>query len=239
MKIIISPSKTQHTGEVADSKFQEIPFPQKTATLLEKIRHFSKDQIAQKFHIRGNLLDQIYSLYQNYNDSHVQKGWQLYEGLVFKQLNWEAYNHQEMAYANQHLCVLSALYGVVTPQTGVRPYRLDMKCNILNNENLYDYWRAPLAAYFDDDDPIINLASSEFSKLLRKPMITIAFKEAFSPQDIRTVGTYAKMARGMMVDYLIKNQIKAAEDVRGIVLCDYHFSEQLSTDKHYIFVRSH
>ena len=133
--------------------------------------------------------------------------------------------------------ILSGLYGVLKPLDLIQPYRLEMgtKLSIGKNKNLYEFWKKKvtkaLNEELEDNELFLNLASNEYfkaidSKTLKVPVIEIDFKE-LKNGDYKTIGIYAKLARGLMARYIIDTNAKTLEDIKGFNLENYRFHEHL------------
>ena len=157
-----------------------------------------------------------------------------------------------ISYVQEHLRILSAFYGVVKPLDGVVPYRLEMQstANIAETKDLYAYWGDALyKEVLDESRIIINLASKEYSKCIEKYLtpedtyITCVFGELAPDKKtgkakIVQKGVYAKMARGEMVRYMAMNGIENPEDMKKFNGLGYVFSEELSNDNNFIFLKT-
>ena len=132
-----------------------------------------------------------------------------YAGAVFQNMDVNNFDPSALKFARDHLRILSALYGYLSPMDRIRPYRLDMKTRIAPEgaSSLYEYWRQDLTQALAGDlerqenSFVLNLASGEFSKVIDKkqipyPFVTVDFKEEREGK-LKTIGTYAKMARGV------------------------------------------
>ncbi len=230
MKIIISPAKVQDGQTKFDLPFENVLFKCKQSTLKELLRDHSKTELGKLMKIKNKLLDNTYDYYQETQE--LFHAVNLYNGIVYKEINTNLYDEHQLDYMQRHLRILSAMYGVLEPLSGIKPYRLDMTMKP-KKINMYDYWRETVNDYFKDE-MIINLASVEFSKLLEKDMINIHFKELIN-EEYKIVTVRAKKARGLMVDFLITNMIT---DVEGIKLFDeacYRYNDSLSDDHNLTF----
>jgi len=242
MKIIISPSKTQNTF-IGPSKIdkQIINF-KLTNQLFAQLKQMSINEIQKLMKIKNALLEDTYRMYQLFDTSnHKINAISLYSGVVFEQLEKGSYNHSQNQYLNKHLVILSAMYGPLSPNTGVWPYRLDMTMKP-NGINLYHYWQENIDKYFMDTDIIIDLASNEFSKMINEKInhvIHIDFKEENEKLELKTISYNAKKARGLMLNQMIMNQIESIELIKSISVEGYIFQEDLSDDKHLIFVKKY
>lgn len=147
----------------------------------------------------------------------------------------------------EKLRILSGLYGLLKPLDLIQPYRLEMgtKIKVGRKDNLYKFWDNTLANALnnelEDDELLINLASTEYfkalpKKVLKVPMITPVFKD-FKNGKYKTIMTYAKMARGYMVRYIIENNVNTLEELKGFNVENYRYSEEMSSGNDLVFTR--
>jgi len=230
MKIIISPAKVQNGSYRFDKTYDAILFHHKTNSLDKSLKTYSKAGISKLMKIKNKLLDTVYDTIQSEHDE--QHAINLYNGIVYKEINTNLYDSLQLEYMNEHLRILSAKYGILEPYTGIKPYRLDMTMKP-KKTNLYHYWHDEINMYFDDE-LIINLASIEFSKLIKKPMINIHFKEWIN-EEYKIVTVRAKKARGLMVDYLITHMVSDIEGIKDFKENGYQYNTELSDENNLVF----
>lgn len=168
-----------------------------------------------------------------------------YEGIAYQHMAPGVFTDRELSYIQEHLRILSGFYGILRPFDGVTPYRLEMqaKLSVDGAKDLYAFWGDCLArALLFDTDCIVNLASKEYSAAVSKYVpdsvrfITCTFGEMKNGK-VTEKGTMCKMARGEMVRYMARSQIKNAEDVKSFDLLDFHFAPEHSDDKNFVFLR--
>lgn len=239
LKILLSPSKTQSLAKVPSLEGILATKPlchTKTKVLCDTLKGLSKDAIGQKLKIKGKLLEDTYNLYQHWDHQAYNNAVALYVGSVFKGLKLEDYSKEQMDYLQAHLCILSAFYGILRPFDEVRPYRLDMTSQVFEVSST-SFWQETVSKKFAKADVIVNLASDEFSKLIQHPMISIVFKERDENGKLITKSTYAKMARGQMANYAIINLVEEPSVLKAFTWEGYQFSESLSSETKWIFIR--
>jgi uncharacterized protein len=235
MKIILSPSKTQQLRCNLDVKLSTPRFMDKTKQLMQKINAMDKEEISSVMNIKGELLEETVSNYRRFSRLKKQAAIVSYNGLVYKGLKIEEYGEREWAYLSRHLRILSALYGMLLPFDGIKPYRLDMKMK-LTGVKLYDFWTETLTKEFEKEVLIVDLASEEFSKMIKRPKLKIEFREKAGEAYIVS-GTYSKQARGWMMEYMVKNKIT---DIDGIIAFEqegYRFNSTISAKNQFVFTR--
>ena len=213
MKIIISPAKTISKNIESIDKCED--FSTKTYEILEKV---------PEVRLSNDLFKAFY----------------MYDGLCFKNINREDLDLGDLEYIDKHLFILSALYGAVRPFDLISPYRLDF---LMKTEmgNLYKFWQDEIAKkVLEDEDLVVNLASDEFSKTIKKyikdkKILDIEFFEKIDG-NLKKHSTISKKARGKMLYFMAKNKIEKIEDLKKFDLGGYSFSEEKSTDKKYVFI---
>ena len=213
MKIIISPAKTISKKIESINKCEE--FSEKTYEILEKV---------PEVRLSNDLFKAFY----------------MYDGLCFKNINREGLDLGDLEYIDKHLFILSALYGAVRPFDLISPYRLDF---LMKTEmgNLYKFWQDEIAKkVLEDEDLVVNLASDEFSKTIKKyikdkNILDIEFFEKIDG-NLKKHSTISKKARGKMLYFMAKNKIEKIEGLKKFDLGGYNFSEEKSTDEKYVFI---
>lgn len=246
MKIIFSPSKEMKVGEL-NSPFSFSPkFKDESKEILNILKNLDKNQIEKIMKIKGELLEETYSNIINYDSRSDVKAINLYNGVAFKKLEIEQYTSKELEYLNNSIIILSAMYGALNPFDNIKKYRLDMTMKISEN-SLYSFWSEKVTVYInellsqDSEKILLNLASNEYSKIINKKslnfkMITIDFKE-FKNGKYLSVSSFSKQGRGMLLNYLIKNQITNIEDIKKFSKEGYSFNSELSNENTIIFSR--
>lgn len=236
MKIIISPSKTQNKSP-DKSLYDQLVLDKKTDKLFTILRNMTRTNLGYALNIKGKLLDLTYYEYQkSNNEKMVYRAIDLYEGVVFEQLG--SYINLEKEYQNKNLCILSAMYGVLKPESKVYPYRLDMNAKI-PGVNLYSYWESEIDDYFHDEDFIINLASKEFSDMLKKQKVKIINIDFYEEKNhkLKVVSYNAKKMRGKMLDFIIRNKISEIDSIKLFESEGYLFSTELSDEENIKFIK--
>ena len=245
MKIIFSPSKEMREENILQNKgieFTESKFKDKTNILINILKEKSISEIENIMKLKGELLNNTYKDIQDYNKLKYIPAISLYYGVSFKELKLEDYSEKSLKYLQNNLLILSAFYGVSLPFDLIKKYRLDMTISIID-KGLYNFWKKDINKYIsnilDNDEILLNLASSEFSKLIdnkKTPMINLDFKEE-KDGTYKSISTYSKKARGQFLNYLIKNQVSNIENIKKIELNGYSLNEELSDKKNFIFTR--
>ena len=172
-----------------------------------------------------------------------------YNGETFLGLDAVNLDDRDFAYAQDHLRIMSGLYGILRPLDLIQPYRLEMACRVKNpaGEDLYKFWGEKITDYLNRElsgtsDPlVINLASTEYTKAaklnkINARIITPAFKE-MKDGEAKTIGTFSKRARGTMARYIIVNRIDQPDDLKKFTEDGYRFQADLSGEDNWVFTR--
>lgn len=174
----------------------------------------------------------------------------LFDGDVYTGLDAYHLDKSAMAYLQQHLGILSGLYGLLKPLDLMLPYRLEMgtKFATPNSSNLYEFWGDTITSLINQrmaesgDKVLVNLASNEYfkavnAKKITAEIITPRFEDSKDGEVYKVVSFYAKKARGLMVKYACENNVQQTEDLQGFDLEGYRFVADLSSSTEYVFRR--
>ena len=173
----------------------------------------------------------------------------LFDGDVYTGLDMYQMDKDTAIYVNEHLGILSGLYGVLKPLDLIQPYRLEMGTKLKNDrgDNLYEFWGEEVtktinARMADSEDKVlINLASNEYFKVIKKKalnaqIITPRFEDEKNGQ-YKVISFYAKKARGLMVKYAADNKLTNVGHLKQFDLAGYYYVDELSDDKTWTFRR--
>jgi len=172
-----------------------------------------------------------------------------FDGDVYWGLQARTWSDEDLSYAQNHLRILSGLYGVLRPMDAIQAYRLEMGTRLENKrgKNLYQFWGSTIAdtlgAHIKDhkDQTIVNLASNEYFKavdrsVLKNPVIEAKFLN-IKDGKARNLMYFAKFGRGLMAKWIMQNRVENAGDLRGFDLEDYKYDASLSEGTTLIFTR--
>ncbi len=238
MKIIISPAKSFRHFENIDT--EELLFPEKTKILVDKIKKLSMNEMGNLNMTNDKLTEKAYYDYQEFDFRDLPNPALFsYDGLVFKQFKMGDF--EDLDYLNDHVFIISALYGLVKPMTGIRDYRLYFDNT---RYDLYDFWKDDLyKKLYEDNDLVINLASKEYSKTIRPflkktdKFITIDFKEVRDGK-LKSVVAYMKQARGRMLREIITRKIEDVDEIKKLDINGYTYAPYNSKSDTLTFVRN-
>lgn len=233
MKIIISASKTLKKQPIFyDTEVKgELLNKNITSSLVNKIKLLDKEQMSKIMKINNKLLNNTYDLYKSYDNADEYQAISLYDGTVFKQLHID---ESSLSYINNHVTILSALYGVIEPFTPIKPYRLDMHMNI-TDQSIYKIWSNDINNYFKNEI-IINLASDEYSHMVNKEKINIIFYQ-LKDNRLKKISYHCKVARGKMLNYIVSNKINDINILKQYNYDGYKYSSKLSEYNNLVFIK--
>lgn len=242
MKIIISPAKKINDKQDFNYKVNQTKILNKAYELYDYLRKLNIDELNKVINASKTITTKTYDDIQRFN---LNEGFLTaifaYDGIQYKNINASIMSDEELEYLNNHLLILSAIYGANRPFDLIIPHRLEMQAKV-NNQNLYDYWDDTIVLEFiDKDETVINLASLEYSKAItpylnKHQVINIFFKEIDNDKLIEK-GVYVKIARGVMVRYLATHNITNIEDIKKFNELGYIFNNDYSDDNNLVFTR--
>ena len=254
MIAIISPSKTQDFSSNGQPEaFSQPQFLKQSEMLVKELRKKKTADIKSLMEVSDKIAELNYERYRQFKTPFTPEDSKQalfsFKGDVYTGIDSENYKEEELEFAQDHLRILSGLYGVLRPLDLIQPYRLEMKIKLKNRrgKDLYSFWGNRLTEALNRDfenqqnKVLINLASNEYFKALDKKklkaeIITPVFKEHKNGK-YSVIAIFAKKARGMMTDFIIKNKIQEAEELKTFHQEGYEYSEQLSQGNEWVFIR--
>lgn len=246
MKVIISPAKNMTTKADAMEPKEQPVFIHRAQQLVDYLKSLPYQDLKELLACNDKLAQLNYDRYQVMDlHSGINPALVSYEGIQYQYMAPRVFTYEYFDYAQQHVRILSGLYGILRPFDGIVPYRLEMQARLKTDfcKNLYDYWGDSLYQQLtEDSNVILNLASEEYSKSIRKyvqpevQFITCRFCENAEGRLVEK-GVYVKMARGEMVRFMAENKVSQPEQVKEFTGMGYGFNQELSTDTIYTFVR--
>lgn len=241
MKIVISPAKSLNfESELPTSKYTQPNFLEQSEKLNKILAKKKPKALSELMSISDNLAQLNWARNQQFSTPFTSENARpavfAFNGDVYQGLDAYTISEKNLDKLQDTLRILSGLYGILKPLDLVQPYRLEMGTSLKvgRKKNLYEFWKADLAAYLNselkDDELFVNLASNEYfsaidEKALKVPIITPIFKD-WKNDKLKVVSFFAKKARGSMVRYIIDSDAKTLDDIRGFDLDDYIFSKE-------------
>ena len=243
MIAILSPAKNMKKG---GPPLSTPVFRTQAMRLAHSLKKLAPFELESLYKVSPQLGLKAYLDMQSFDfDTPVSSAATSYNGLAFTQLGAKNFTQQDMDFAQDHLRILSALYGVLRPGDGICPYRLQMQCKLcVDGGNLYSFWANSLFNQLTKTHKvIINLASDEYAKAVLPycgPDITVIDINFVTVKQGRqsVQATYAKMARGAMAKYMVVNRLQNPTDLQNFTDLGFCFEPKLSTPTKYTFLRS-
>lgn len=254
MIALLSPAKTLDFDRTpATGKFSRPSLADDASVLVERLSGLSQQEIADLMGVNDEIAALNVRRFKSWgpHDS-LDYGLQAvfaYAGEVYRGFDVARLSAQDLYYAQNHLRILSGLYGVVRPLDVIRPYRLEMgtKLSTDRGEDLYEFWGARPTDVLNEaisghrKHVFVNLASTEYFRVVREDaldgtVVTPVFKEKRNG-DYQIVAVYAKNARGRMARFMIENRIEEAEGLTTFSEDGYAFAPDLSGERELVFTR--
>lgn len=254
MLLVVSPAKKlDYETPLPTDKHTQPSMLAHSELLMEDCRKLSPAQISSLMGISDKLAGlnaaRFGEWYQPFTPDNARPAMLAFNGDVYTGLDAFSFEDKDFDYAQSHLRILSGLYGLLKPLDLMQAYRLEMGTKMANarGDNLYQFWGEHIteelnkAIAAQGDDILVNLASTEYFKSVKKKslkatMITPAFKDWKNGQ-YKMISFFAKKARGLMANYVIKNQIKDLAGLKAFAVNGYAFDESLSKGNDWVFTR--
>lgn len=254
MIVTLSPSKGQDFETPASSSTYTTPRQlAESQLLIDAIRGFDSAAIQSLMSVSENIANLNVQRFQDFNTpftpQNAKQALFSFKGDVYSTIEVDDYSEAELAFAQQHLRILSGLYGYLRPLDLIQAYRLEMKTRLENprGNSLYQFWDNRITDLLNQEiqqqseATLVNLASNEYFKSIKVKnlqgrLLNINFKESKNGKT-RVIAIFAKRARGMMANWIIRNQLEHSENLKEFALENYRFDEALSDDSQWTFSR--
>jgi len=254
MLLVISPAKTLDFDSPVRLRKATMPdFLEDSSRLVDKLRHLTPGQLSTLMGISpalGELNRDRFNAWHTPFDKHnARQALFAFKGDVYLGLDAPALSATDITYAQEHLRILSGLYGLLRPLDLIQPYRLEMGTTFkaLGSTSLYDFWGERVTAALNElllkerHPLLVNLASVEYYKVVREKqlqgrVISPVFKD-FSNGQYKIVSFVAKKARGLMSAWILRNRLKRPEDLLAFDVDGYCYSAKDSTADTPVFLR--
>lgn len=245
MIVILSPAKNMRPGHLDGLKITRPRHLEKTRRLNALLKTYDPWELESLLSINPKLAINAWSNYHDMDLNRVGTPALLaYNGLAYHHLFASDFTLEDFHFAAEHLRILSAFYGVLRPSDGILPYRLQLQCKLkVDGKSLYAFWADMIYQdLFQTGQAVINLCSQEYAKtvspylLENDTFITCRFLSRRAGR-LCCTATNAKMARGQMARYIIKNHITSPRELRSFDWNGYVFSQALSNSTEYVFIQ--
>ncbi len=254
MLALISPAKTLDYETALPTDVHTLPrLLTHSQQLIDSSRQLSATQIADLMKVSEKIAQLNVARFKDwqpeFNFSNARQAVFAFKGDVYTGLDAYALNDSQIEYAQQHLRMLSGLYGLLRPLDLMMPYRLEMgtKLHNVRGHNLYQFWDHHITDLINQDlanaesELLLNLASDEYYKSVNVAEIRAEIiKPVFLDQKngkYKVISFYAKKARGLMARYMIENQLQRIEDLKSFNLDGYYFDSGSSIHGELVFKR--
>ena len=255
MITIISPATTMNFDRNVDIKSSKPFFDKDIKKLIDILKSLDIIEIGNFMNLSDDLANLNYDRYKilGTDKSKYLQAILAFDGQVFNCINVDDFNDDDFEFANNHLRIMSGLYGILKPFDLIQSYRLEMKAKLKNDlgNDLYKFWKNKLTSYLYDellnqnDKTLVNLASNEYSKAINLKslskdfnIINIEFKDyRENSNSYKVIGLYSKKARGYLTRYIIKNKIDNINELKNFNYDGYVFNNELSDSNNFIFTR--
>jgi cytoplasmic iron level regulating protein YaaA (DUF328/UPF0246 family) len=254
MLLLLSPAKSLDYESPVDGIAHTLPqFVSASAELIDVLKPKSPAQISELMDLSDKLAALNVARYEAWRSKFTAKNSKqavlAFNGDVYDGLDAKTLKPKDLEWAQDHLCILSGLYGVLRPLDWMQPYRLEMGTALVNprGKNLYQFWGNSIASYLNerlskDKTPVvINLASQEYFKAvdtqtLKARVVECVFED-YKGGKYKVISFFAKRARGLLARYAIQKQIKNPEKLKDFDLDGYGFVAAASDENRWVFRR--
>jgi len=254
MLFLLSPAKAlDYESPLGQIPPTEPLFVKQSGELIALLKKKSTSQIAELMNLSVALSELNVARYKawsrKFTDKNSRPAALAFDGDVYGGLAAKSLKTEDLAWAQEHVCILSGLYGVLRPLDRMQPYRLEMGTRLANpqGETLYKFWGSTIASYLNErlqaeaTPVVINLASQEYfksvdHKILKARVIECVFEE-FKDDQYKVISFFAKRARGLMARYATLARITTPQQLEKFKLEGYAFAKAASTPDRLVFRR--
>lgn len=259
MLLVISPAKALDFDSPAHVGLHSEPvFTKEAGELIKVLKPKSTAQVAELMDLSDSLASLNVARYAAWRPLHNAKNAKqaalAFDGDVYGGLDAKTLTEVQLEWAQQHVAILSGLYGVLRPLDLMQPYRLEMGTTLVTpkGKNLYQFWGRKIAEHLNDRlaadkvPVLLNLASDEYFKsvdreTLKAQVVTCVFEErkatGRATSGFKVVSFAAKRARGLMARYVITKKITQVNKLEGFNLEGYAYVPSVSEPDRLVFRR--
>lgn len=254
MITILSPAKNLNFKPTSQIEFSTQPlFCEEAIQLVDKLKSLSSSNLGELMNLSSKLTELNYNRYKQWSEQPARENTKqailAFNGEVYNGLRASELSTDDLMFAQEHIGILSGLYGFLRPLDLIQPYRLEMgtPLKVGRTRNLYEFWGSKIKQQLrsviemQTDPVLLNLASVEYSKAAMDDdspfrVITPVFKE-LRGESYKLITIYFKKARGLMTRFIVQNRIDTVEDIKHFDWEGYQFAEALSTKNEWVFSR--
>ncbi|AWV89452.1 peroxide stress protein YaaA [Bradymonas sediminis] len=257
MLAIVSPSKSlDFESELPTNLYTQPEFLDQSQLLIDQLRGFDVDGLRELMSVSENLaelnVERNHAFETPFTPENARPAIFAFTGDVYTDFQLAKYREEDFDYVQDHLRILSGLYGLLRPLDLIQPYRLEMGTRLENErgKNLYEFWgeritdalAVALEAQAQGDEPILlNLASKEYFssvdfKRLNARVVDVKFMD-LKGDKYKTITFYLKRLRGTMVDWMVRNKVDSLEELKNFKERNYYFCPERSSKDTLVFLR--
>lgn len=252
MKLVLSPAKSlDFESKLPAHRSTEALFLSESERINKLLKKQSVKKLGQLMNISIDLSELNYQRNQNWQlpfpENEARQAIYAFNGDVYRGLDAYTISEDKLKNTQNTVRILSGLYGLLKPFDLIMPYRLEMgtKFPVGKSKNLYDFWKVKITnalnSEMEENEILLNLASNEYfkaidTKSLKGNLIHVDFKE-FKNGQYKTIGFFAKYARGLMARFVINNSINDLDGLKTFDLENYAFDTNLSDGNNLVFTR--
>ncbi|MGF1554644.1 peroxide stress protein YaaA [Paucihalobacter sp.] len=252
MKLVLSPAKSlDFESKLPTHRTTQALFLTESERINKLLKKQSVKKLGQLMNISTDLSELNYQRNQDWQlpfpENEARQAIYAFNGDVYRGLDAYTISENKLENTQNTVRILSGLYGLLKPFDLIMPYRLEMgtKFPVGKNKNLYDFWKVKITdalnSEMEEDEILLNLASNEYFKAidvksLKGNLIQVDFKE-FKNGQYKTIGFFAKYARGLMARFIIDNSINDLDGIKAFDLENYAFDTNLSEGNNLVFTR--
>jgi cytoplasmic iron level regulating protein YaaA (DUF328/UPF0246 family) len=255
MLLLISPAKTLDFETPAPTtEFTQADFLKQSKQLINELRVLAPHDISTLMSISDKLgvlnFDRFVNWKTPFKPTNAKQALFAFQGDVYTGMQADTFSEEDIQFAQQHLRILSGLYGLLRPLDLMQAYRLEMGTSFANSrgKNIYEFWGETITSAVNkqlnelQSSVVINLASNEYfsavkPRLLKAEIITPVFKDKKNGQ-YKIISFFAKKARGMMSAYIIQNRIVEPKAIKQFDVAGYSFNAAMSSEREWVFTRA-
>lgn len=240
MIILIHSSKTMRAGTGGNSHLDDYTEPcfiTQALELADFIKSLNQAQISEIMKVSSALALDVQNIYTNWEPKGETPAISSFIGDIYSGLQAPSLSNLDIKFAQEHLRILSGLYGILKPLDLINPYRMEMayKLKEFTQPNLYKFWGGKIAKQISGHKLILNLSSDEYFKAVSNHLT--AEQQVITPKFLtqdtgsnqpKFMAVHAKIARGSFANWVIKNKITKTEELSGFNQIGYKFNPELS-----------
>lgn len=253
MLMIISPAKTMTGKSVINAPEGSLPrFRKEAVDIALQMAQYPSEELGRILRLNKKLTAEVYGYFQEFHsaDNHPLQALLAYTGIVYKYIHPQDFTEEDFSFAQDHLRIVSAAYGLLRPLDLIKLYRMeyDVQLPELGDGNMYSYWPSRQTKTLIKDtraagNIIVNLASVEIQPAFDWKKIRQSFR-IITPEfriwkngKYKTVVIYLKMARGKMARYIIRNRLSDPEELKLFTWEGFTYNEHLSDGDNWVFTQ--